>query len=215
VINRNAQAVNMVNVQCLGCVLAILVGLVLTVPFVKSDLTANMDDVLMNHLNANATASTMGQLVINQCVPRVVILNMVIAMYLNNVGASLDGLAKTALFVNHTGAVFMELALTIPGSASVKKDGWDLTAIAQKILMAIGVNGVNGVSVLAVLAGDNAPDHVIFQLQLAMELTALMMEVHAMNLKSVMWLTIWTAQISPMVTNSFHKEGILGTDKLD
>ena len=56
-------------------------------------------------------------------------------MYLNNVGASLDGLAKTALFVNHTGAVFMELALTIPGSASVKKDGWDLTAIAQKILV--------------------------------------------------------------------------------
>ena len=59
----------------------------------------------------------------------------VIAFYLNNVGASLDGLAKTALFVNHTGAVFMELALTIPGSASVKKDGWDLTAIAQKILV--------------------------------------------------------------------------------
>ena len=61
------------------------------------------------------------------------LLSRVIAMFLNNVGANLAGLVKTALFVNPTGVVSTELAMTIPGSASVRKDGWDLTAIAQKI----------------------------------------------------------------------------------
>ena len=56
-------------------------------------------------------------------------------MYLNSVGATPAGLGKTALFVNPTGVVSTELAMTIPGSASVRKDGWDLTAIAQKILV--------------------------------------------------------------------------------
>ena len=56
-------------------------------------------------------------------------------MYPNNVGASLGGLARIALFANLTGVVSTELAMTIPGSASVRKDGWDLTAIARKILV--------------------------------------------------------------------------------
>jgi len=193
------------SVLCLGCVRAILGGLVQTVTFVKRDWIVNMADVLMSLLNANATANTMDQLVINQCVLRAVIQSMVIAMYLNNVGASLAGLGRTALFVNPTGVVSTELAMTIPGSASVRKDGWDLTAIAQKILMAIGangvngvivpalvpqfgmamVNGMNGVSVLAVLPIESAPDHVTIQPQREMELTVPMMEVLATNLKSV------------------------------
>jgi len=150
-----------------------------------------MADALMNHLNANATASTMDQLAINQCAQKAVILNMVFALYLNNVGASLAGLAKTALFVNLTGAVSMDIVMKILGSAFVMMDGWDLTAIARKILMAIGANGVNGASVpkLAALARDIAPAHVITQRQLEMEHTALMMEVHAMTGESAITAT--------------------------
>lgn len=200
-INLNAQVVSMVNVLCLGCVLAILVGLVQTAPFVKSDLIANTGDVLMSHLNANVTANTMDQLAMNQCVLRDAIQNMVIAMYLNNVGANLAGLVKTALFVNPTGVVFMELAMTIPGSAFVRKDGWDRTAIAQKTLMATGVSGVNGVPVqkLAVLAKDSASGHATTQPQLEMELTAPMTEVHVMNLKNVMTVTALLTPIQPVV----------------
>jgi len=201
VINLNAQVVNMVNVLCLGCVLVILVGLVQTAPFVKSDLIVNTADVLMSRLNANVTANTMDQLVMNQCVLRDAIQNMAIAMYLNNVGANLAGLVKTALFVNPTGVVFMELAMTIPGSAFVRKDGWDPTAIAQKILMATGVSGVNGVPVLhlVVLAKESEFGHATTQPQLEMERTAPMTEVHVMNLKNVMMVTALLMPIQPVV----------------
>jgi len=113
----------MVNVPCLGCVLAILVGLVQTALFVKSDLIVNLADALMNHLNANATASTMDQLAINQCAQKAVILNTAIAMFLNNVGASPVGLVKTALFFNLTGAVSTDIVMKILGSAFVMMDG--------------------------------------------------------------------------------------------
>jgi len=201
VINLNAQVANMVNVLCLGCALVILVGLVQTAPFVKSDLIVNMADVLMSHLNANVTANTMDQLVMNQCVLRDAIQNMVIAMFLNNVGANLAGLVKTALFVNPTGVVFMELAMTIPGSAFVRKDGWDPTAIAQKILMATGVSGVNGVPVphLVVLAKESESGHATTQPQLEMEPTAPTTEVHVMNLKNVMMVTALLMPIQPVV----------------
>jgi len=196
VINPSVQGVNMVNVSCLGCVLAILVGLVQTALFVKSDLTANMVDALMNHLNANATASTMERLVTSQCAQKAAILNMDIAPYLNNVGAGLAGLDLTALPANLIGTASMDIAMTILGSAFAKKDGLVLIATAQKILMATGANGVNGASVqkLAALARDIAPARVTTQLQLEMEPTALMMEVHAMNMETATWATAPPAQ---------------------
>jgi len=181
----------MVNVSCLGCVLAILVGLVQTALFVKSDLTVNMAGASMNHLNVNATASTMDQHVINQCVQKAAILNMDIATYLNNAGAGLAGLVLTALPANPIGTASMDFAMTILGSAFAKKDGWVQIATAQKILMATGANGVNGASVqkLAALARDIASAHVTTQPQLEMEPTALTMEVHAMKLETATWAT--------------------------
>jgi len=146
VTNLYVLVANMVNVSCLGCVPVILDGLDGTAVFAKSEPTANTAGVSTNPLSAIATASTMDQLVINQCAKKVVTLNMATAKSPSSVGAGQAGLVKIALNVNPIGTASMELVLMTHGSASVMMDGLDLIAIAQSTLMEIGGNGEHGAS---------------------------------------------------------------------